>query len=138
MKLVLAIDFDGTVAKTEYPIIICLMPHAKEVINKLSAEGHTIIINSCRANEPAEMMKNFLDEHGINYHHINENSPHRIQTYGSDTRKISADLYIDDHNLGCNSINWLAVYDEIQTYILQTKSLQETPAPVMTNDQAEV
>lgn len=132
MKLILAIDFDGTIAKTDYPLIIGLMPHAKEVINKLSEDGHIIIVNSCRANQPAEMMRRFLDDHGILYHHINENSPHRIQTYGSDTRKISADLYIDDHNLGCTIINWLTVYDEIQSYISREKSLQGIQAPEQT------
>jgi trehalose-6-phosphatase len=122
-KLTLAIDFDGTIAHTEYPIIIALKPQAKEVINKLYDEGHIIIINSCRVNQYAAMMKNFLDDHGLLYHLINENSPHRIQTYGSDTRKISADLYIDDHNIGCEDINWLVVYEQIQSYIKKVKIL---------------
>lgn len=125
MKLIIAIDFDGTIAKTEYPLIIGLMPHAKEVINKLSDEGHIIIVNSCRANQPAEMMRRFLDDHGILYHHINENSPHRIQTYGSDTRKISADIYIDDHNLGCNGIYWPEVYYQIQVEIAKLQRKKE-------------
>jgi len=122
MTLILAIDFDGTIAHTDYPIIIGLKPYAKEVINKLYNEGHIIIINSCRANQPAEMMKSFLDDHGLLYHLINENSPHRIQTYGGDTRKISADLYIDDRNIGCDDINWLVVYEQIQSYNKKVKA----------------
>jgi uncharacterized HAD superfamily protein len=122
MKLIIAIDFDNTIAKTEYPLIIALMPHAKEVINKLAEEGHTIIVHSCRASKPAEDMKVFLDCHGIHYHHINENDPNRIKIYGFDTRKISADVYIDDHNIGCRGINWLVVYDEIQAYLNQEKT----------------
>lgn len=125
MKLIIAIDFDGTIAKTDYPIIIGLMPYAKEVINKLSEDGHIIIINSCRANKPAEAMRAFLDEHGILYHHINENSPHQIQTYGSDTRKISADIYIDDHNLGCKGIYWPEVYYQIQMEIAKLQHKKE-------------
>ena len=33
---------------------------------------------------------------GIKYHYFNENFPHLIDRYGGDTRKISADIYIDD------------------------------------------
>ncbi len=137
MTLVLAIDFDGTIADTDYPKIHGLKDNAKEKINALYAEGHTIIIHSCRVNQPAEMMKAFLDEQGILYHYINENAPDRIQTYGSDTRKISADLYIDDHNIGCTDINWLVIYDEVQIYLNRLESLQEIPTSTQ-NDQAEV
>ena len=117
MKLVLAIDFDGTIAQTEFPLIIGLMPHAKEVLTTLHDEGHIIVINSCRINKPAEMMQQFLDEHGIPYHHINENPPHRTKMYDGDSRKISADIYIDDHNLGCKMIYWPEVYEQIQSYV---------------------
>jgi len=116
-NMILAIDFDGTIAETEYPKINGLKDNAKEKINALYAEGHTIIIYSCRINQPAEMMKAFLDEQGILYHYINENLPQRTQIYGGDSRKISADLYIDDHNIGCEDINWLVVYEQIQSYV---------------------
>jgi hypothetical protein len=122
MKLIIAIDFDGTIAETDFPVIIALRPHAAAVINKLAADGHTIIVHSCRAGKPAEDMKVFLDTHRIQYHYINENSPDRIKIYGYDTRKISADIYIDDHNIGCRGINWLVVYDEIQAYLNQEKT----------------
>lgn len=125
MKLIIAIDFDGTIAETDFPTIIALRPHAAAVINKLAADGHTIIVHSCRANKPAQDMKAFLDTHGIRYHHINENSPDRIKIYGYDTRKISADIYIDDHNLGCNGIYWPEVYYQIQMEIAKLQHKKE-------------
>lgn len=113
-KHTIAIDFDGTIAETDFPHILALKPNAKEVINTLHEEGHCIIINTCRINKPLEMMKNYLTEKGIQYDYINENNPERIQKYGGDTRKISADYYLDDRNYPPTEINWKEFYNYIK------------------------
>lgn len=93
-KLVLAIDFDGTIVEHKMPAIGALKPYADLVINRLYDKGHTIIIWTCRQlPEHINPMIAFLKEKGIKYHYINENSP--IVTYGC-YPKIYADLYIDD------------------------------------------
>lgn len=98
-KLIIAIDFDGTIVSNRYPQIGILRNGAKETINKWY-EDHTIIINSCRAGIFHYEMKAFLDNEGVKYHYINENTQELIEKYNGDTRKISADLYFDDHNPG--------------------------------------
>jgi guanylate kinase len=91
-----AIDFDLTIVDSKYPEINELLPNAKEVINYIYDRGHTIIINTCRANHYAENAKAYLDQMGVRYDFFNENDPKLIEKYGTDTRKISADVYIDD------------------------------------------
>lgn len=96
-KLTISIDFDGTIASLNYPKIGVLMD-CKEIINDWY-NRHTIIISTCRAGKELEDARQFLDDNGVKYHYLNENSQELIEKYGMDTRKISADVYIDDKNI---------------------------------------
>jgi hypothetical protein len=57
-------------------------------------------------------MVNWLLEHGIPFDRINDHHPANIAKYGGDTRKIFADLYIDDRQLG-SLPDWMEIYDKI-------------------------
>lgn len=98
--VIIAVDFDGTICTVDYPEIGRERVGAKEFINKLYDEGYAIVINTCRSDDgdyaAAQMARDFLKIRGIRYHSFNENLPHLIQFYGCDTRKISADVYVDD------------------------------------------
>ena len=99
-KAILSIDFDGTICTHTYPECGTLIDGAKEVINKLYDEGFGIIIWTCRMDKPAESAKQFLLDNGVKYHKFNEHMDYLIEHYGNNTRKIFADIYIDDKNLG--------------------------------------
>ena len=113
--MILAIDFDNTIVEEFYPDIGPLKDNAKEVINLLYDQEHTIIINSCRSGLYEGIMEQFLIEKEIKYHWINCNEPDRIKQFGRDCRKVSADIYIDDKNLG-GIPDWLTIYEMIQQY----------------------
>lgn len=94
-KMIVAIDFDGTIVKHEFPKIGPLLPGAKEKINFWYDNNlFAIIIWTCRGGKYLEEMKEFLDKEGIKYHKINENAfPSKdFNPYP----KIYADFYIDD------------------------------------------
>ena len=57
---------------------------------------------------------------GIKFHRVNDNNPESMATYGSNSRKIYAHLYIDDKNLG-GFPGWLQAEKEIQQTILEYK-----------------
>jgi hypothetical protein len=99
-KLVINVDFDNTIVSDAYPKIGKLMYGCKETLTEFKAHGHKIIISSCRCNEYEADMRRFLDDNAIPYDYINENDPDLIERYGSDSRKISCDVQIDDRNLG--------------------------------------
>lgn len=99
-KLTICIDVDGTIVVSQYPKIGNLMLHAKETINKWYDEGHTIVIGTCRAGQMAEDAEAFLIRNNIKYHYFNENAKHLIEKYGTDTRKLSGDIYFDDKSMG--------------------------------------
>lgn len=99
-KLVISVDFDGVIVTLAYPQIGKLRNGAKETINRWYKEGHTIIINSCRADRMQKEMVIFLVANGIMFSYANANSQDLIDFYGMDCRKISADIYFDDKNAG--------------------------------------
>jgi len=111
--LKLVIDFDGTIVTNKWPEIGEMMPNAKRIINLLASLGHKIIINTCRSGEHAENARSWLIANGIKFHSFNENLPEQIEFYGSDTRKMSGDIYIDDRQLGGIPEDWNEIYYQI-------------------------
>jgi len=132
-KLVLAIDFDGTIVSHNYPEMGELFTHAKECINELYDSGkYYIIIWSCRTNQNEADMIKFLNENGIRYHSINENCPEFIAKCElvkcGLPRKLYYDILVDDRSLWGYCINfefeWPMIKRLIETeYILKTKNI---------------
>lgn len=113
-ELVLAIDFDGTIVELAYPKVGEMKPEADIYINKLYDEGHHILIHTCRCGEHEQDAKEFLESKGIKFHELNNNIPHLIEMYANDSRKLSADIYIDDKCLMGIPDTWKEIYDIIQ------------------------
>jgi hypothetical protein len=112
--MIISVDFDGCIVEDAYPGVGSEIPGAITTINYLYNLRHCIIINSCRAREQEDEMKQWLDSHGVKYCHINENCRERISKYRTDCRKISADCYIDDKGIG-GMLSWA----ETLVWILQ-------------------
>lgn len=116
-RVVLAIDFDGTICEAFYPEVGEEMEGAKEYINRLYDEGYVVIINTCRTDgeefKARSMAECFLKARGIKYHLINENYSPLIDLYGIDCRKISADVYVDDRGL-VPLPSWERIYEIIK------------------------
>ena len=96
----IAIDFDGTLCTGRYPLIGEPQPGSAGVLKRLYDAGCYIIIWTCRQGAELEAAQKWLDDNGFCYHAINENNPAHVKQYGGDTRKINADVYIDDRQLG--------------------------------------
>jgi len=110
---VVAIDFDGTIAESVYPDFGELLPGAKEYINKLYEDGIYIIIYTCRSGKQEAMVSDFLSQHGVKFHLINQNKPELVEFYNIDSRKVSADIYVDDKQLGGLPKDWSVIYEMI-------------------------
>lgn len=110
--LTIAIDFDGTIATEAYPEMGTLIKDADTVIQQLYADGHNIIINTCRTGKYEGHAVDFLNANYIPFHYINGNMPEIVKKYGGDSRKVSADIYIDNKD-----IKGIPTWDEIYTII---------------------
>lgn len=111
-KLILAVDFDGTIVEEHYPHIGPMRTGAKRVINKLHREGHTILIWTCRNRHFRTRARKFLENSGIRFHRLNEQAEEILIKWG-DTRKLSADLYIDDKGIG-GLPHWDEIYEIVK------------------------
>ncbi|CCZ10492.1 putative uncharacterized protein [Odoribacter sp. CAG:788] len=98
--MIIAVDFDGTLHTGQWPTIGATTPYAVEVMNKLKADGHYLVIWTCRAGDQLTEAINWLQEKGIPFNRINDNHPESVAKYGGNARKVYADLYIDDKQVG--------------------------------------
>lgn len=109
-QLIIAIDFDKTLADTDYPRIKGLFEHAKEVVNKWYEQGAYIIIWTCRTGRAELEAEKFLLDSGVKFHKINDHHPNGLLNYGNpeqiehklSSRKIWSHVLIDD-----TSIDWM-------------------------------
>lgn len=92
----LAVDFDGTLAVTKYPKIIRPKMRLINKVKRYKKRGWKIILNTCRTGCFLDDAVLFCKEHGLEFDAVNENLPERIEAFGGDSRKISANLYLDD------------------------------------------
>ena len=111
--MIISVDFDGTIARSDFPTILGEVPYAVEVINRLKSEGHYIIINTCRAGDDLTNAVNWLLNEGIPFDRVNDNHPDNIRQFNNNTRKINADIYIDDKNVG-GFMGWPEAYNWIR------------------------
>ncbi len=110
--MIIAIDFDGTLCRGTYPNIGGPQPYAVEVMKKLSADGHYLIIWTCRHGELLTKAINWMLDQGIPFNRVNEHNPDNLAKYGGDARKIYAHVYIDDKNLG-GLPTWPEIYESV-------------------------
>jgi hypothetical protein len=71
------------------------VPHAVRVLKRMQNAGHILILHTCRADEPFDEAKAWLEDRGLQFAYFNEN-----QMFESGSRKIYGHWHIDDHNLG--------------------------------------
>lgn len=99
--MIIAVDFDGTICRSRrFPAIDGEMPDAVAALRQLKADGHYIIIWTCRTRDNLLDAVNWLLEHKVPFDRINDHNPDNAALYGDSGRKIYAHCYIDDKNLG--------------------------------------
>lgn len=98
-KPVIAVDFDGTLCENTFPYIGKEIPGIiDDLINLQHLHGAKLILWTCRRDELLRVAVEWCAERGLVFDAVNGNLPENIKKYGGDTRKVSADYYIDDRN----------------------------------------
>ncbi len=111
--MIIAVDFDGTIVDHEYPEIGREKPFAIDVLRKLAEEGNKIILWSVREGELLDEAVQYCKERGLVFYAVNSEEPSNALFGGAQsTRKLRADLYIDDHNLG-GLPEWGEIYEMV-------------------------
>lgn len=98
--MIIAIDFDGTLCKECYPHI---GEANRELIDDLvvrKKRGDKLILWTCREESFLEEAINWCQQQGLVFDAVNDNLEEIKQKYQHNSRKITADLYLDDKAQG--------------------------------------
>ena len=104
----IAVDFDGTIVEDEYPKIGKPIIFAFDTIKKLQQEGHRIILWTYRKGKALDEAVSFCEKHGVVFYAVNKSFPEE-EFDPSYSRKINADYFIDDRNIG-GLVSWGETY----------------------------
>lgn len=111
--MIIAVDFDGTIVEHRYPAIGQEIPFAIDTLRKLAEEQHRIILWTVRNGKLLEEAVEFCRERGLEFYAVNRNYPEENEKSSPRySRKIQADLWIDDRNLG-GLPEWGTIYEMI-------------------------
>ena len=109
--LTIAIDFDGTIVENAYPKIGKPLIFAFETIKKLQENRHRVILWTYRRGEELDQAVAFCEKQGVTFYAVNMSFPE--EDYDTSySRKINADIFIDDRNIG-GMKSWGEIYQEI-------------------------
>lgn len=110
--MVIAVDFDGTIVEHRYPGIGREIPFAIETLKMLIHDRHKLILWTVREGMLLDEAVEWCRKRGVEFYAINKNYPEEEFTDFNFSRKLKADLFIDDRNLGGLS-DWGIIYNKI-------------------------
>lgn len=108
--MLIAIDFDGTIVENKYPDIGEERPFAIETLKMLIRDHHRIVLWTCREGQLLDEAIGWCRERGVEFYAVNHDYPEETTDNNPYfTRKLKADIFIDDRNLG-GLPDWGTIY----------------------------
>ena len=98
--MIIAVDFDGCLAAGgKWPEVGEPNQTLIDWLASLRKGGHKIILWTCRVDEALEHAVALCRDNGLEFDAVNDNLPEVKELYGTNSRKITADYYIDDKSV---------------------------------------
>lgn len=111
--MIIAVDFDGTIVTHEYPKIGKEIPFAIDSLKQLQQyPDYLLILWTVREGKELDEAVEFCRSKGLEFYAVNKNYPEE-STDLPEPRKLKADLFIDDRNLG-GLPDWGIIYRMIR------------------------
>lgn len=108
----IAVDFDGTLSFGRWPDVGEPNTELISFLKNWSNKGNKLILWTCRTGQALEIAVKWCEQQGLCFDAINDNLQEYIELYGSNSRKICCDYYIDDKSIHPNYINKEVPYDQ--------------------------
>ena len=131
-NMTIAVDFDGTIVEHRYPEIGRELPFATQTLKMLIEDRHKLILWSVREGKLLDEAVEWCRKRGVEFYAINKDFPEEdLDKNQSFSRKIKADVWIDDRNIG-GLPDWGTIYQMIterKTYeqVLTERLAHEEP-----------
>lgn len=99
-SLIIAVDFDGTIVEDAYPKIGKPMLFAFDSLKLLQSKGHRLVLWTYRTGSRLDEAVDFCKKNGVEFYSVNSSFEEEEFNEDKQSRKINADVFIDDRNLG--------------------------------------
>lgn len=114
--MVIAVDFDGTIVEHRYPEIGEELPFATDTLKMLIKDHHRLILWSVREGKLLDDAVNWCRERGVEFWAVNRDYPEETNSNNQHfSRKLKADLFIDDRNIG-GLPDWGKIYQMVSQH----------------------
>lgn len=127
--MTIAVDFDGTIVEHRYPRIGEEIPFAIATLKMLIKDRHRLILWSVREGELLEEAVEWCRERGVEFYAVNRDYPEEEKGHTGFSRKIKADVFIDDRNIG-GIPDWGSIYRMIHERITYEELLRKDQQPM--------
>lgn len=114
--MIIAVDFDGVIVEDKFPEVGNPDMTMISLLLDVYAVGHSVILWTCRVNDKLEAAIKTCSDVGLHLTAINNGDPDNLAKYGTDPRKIYADVYIDDKALGYSKYKAYITLEKIIKY----------------------
>ena len=111
-SLIIAVDFDGTIVEDKYPGVGKPKPFALETLKMLQKDGHRLILWTYRHGSKLQDAVKFMEDNDIPPYAVNRSYPEEASHPSDVSRKIHADLFIDDRNFN-GFPGWGEIYQNL-------------------------
>lgn len=118
----IAVDFDGTIVEHDYPKIGKEKLFAFQTLKQLEKMGANLILWTFRTGNELDEAIEFCRKNGIEFYAVNMNYPEEVYDE-SVSRKINADIYIDDKNVG-GFPGWSEVWQILNPFEIQQQEAE--------------
>lgn len=115
--MIIVVDFDGTIVEDMYPCIGSERKNAFKVLKQLKADGHIMVLNTCREGYQLHAAVMFLGKENIIFDYVNMHPIPEMIKHKNDPRKVTGDIVIDDKILRGLPDDWDEIYEIIQEKI---------------------
>lgn len=123
INIKIAVDFDGTIVEHQYPEIGKEKLFAFQTLKELEKKGARLILWTFRNGKELDDAVEYCRQNGIEFYAVNKNYPEELFDT-TISRKIDADLYIDDKNIG-GFPGWSEIWQMLNPFELQQKEAEE-------------
>lgn len=125
--MTIAIDFDGTIVRNRYPEIGQEIPFATDTLKMLQQDKHKLILWTVREGDLLDEAVEWCRKKGVEFYAVNKDYPEEQSNHTNYSRKIKADLFIDDRNVG-GLPDWGVIYRMISEGISYKEAIHEKEA----------
>lgn len=119
--MIVAVDFDGTLCRDKFPEIGAPNYGVVSLVREIIDAGHEVVLWTCRADDRLVEAVRWCEDRGLHFCAVNDNAPSNRAKYESlypnGTRKVYADVYMDDKDTRFLTTTRNCGYDKALEYM---------------------